>query len=50
VTESRVPRRMLGSKRDAEIREGRYLHNENLHNIYSFSGTVRMIKSKGWDC
>jgi hypothetical protein len=26
VIDSRVRRRMLGPKRDAEIREGRYLH------------------------
>jgi hypothetical protein len=46
VIENRVRRRMLGPRRDAEIREWRYLHNENLYNIYSFPGTVIMRKSK----
>jgi hypothetical protein len=46
VFENRVLRRIFGSKRD-EVRGGwRKLHNEELHNLYSSSSTVRMIKSR----
>jgi hypothetical protein len=44
--ENRVPSRILGPKRD-EIKGGwRKLHNEELHNLYSSPGIIRMIKSR----
>jgi hypothetical protein len=45
VFEIRVLRRTFGPKRD-EMREGcGKLHNEELHNLYSFPSIIRMIKS-----
>jgi hypothetical protein len=39
-------RRIFGPKRD-EVTEGwRKLHNEDLHNLYSLSSIIRMIRSK----
>jgi hypothetical protein len=38
-----VLRRISGPKRD-EVRKRRKLHNEELHNLYSSSSTIRMIK------
>jgi hypothetical protein len=44
--EKRVLRRIFGRKRD-EVRGGwRQLRNEELHNLYSSSNVIRMIKSK----
>jgi hypothetical protein len=44
--ENRVFRRIFGPKRD-EVTEGwRKLHNEELHNLYSSPGIIRMIKSR----
>jgi hypothetical protein len=46
VFENRVLRRIFGSKRD-EVKGGwRKLHNEKLHNLYSSSSTIRMIKAR----
>jgi hypothetical protein len=46
VFENRVLRRIFGWKRDEVIGGWRKLHNEELHNLYSSSGTIRMIKSR----
>jgi hypothetical protein len=46
VFENRVLRRIFGPKRD-EIIGGRIkLYNEELHNLYTSSNIIRMIKSK----
>jgi hypothetical protein len=46
VFENRVLRRIFGQKRH-EVAEGwRKLHNEELHKLYSFPSTIRMIKSR----
>jgi hypothetical protein len=46
VFENRVLRRIFGPKR-AEVTGGwRKLHNEELHNLYSFPSIIRMIKSR----
>jgi hypothetical protein len=46
VFENRVLRRIVGTVRD-EVMEGwRKLHNEELHNLYSSSNIIRMIKSR----
>jgi hypothetical protein len=42
----RVPRRILGPKRDEIIGGGRQFHNEELHKLYSSSNKIRMIKSR----
>jgi hypothetical protein len=45
--ENRELRRVFGPKRK-EVRGGwRKLHNEELHNSYSSSNIIRMIKSRG---
>jgi hypothetical protein len=44
--ENRVLRRILGSKGDKVTGDWRKLHNEELHNMYSSSGTIRVIKSR----
>jgi hypothetical protein len=44
VFENRVLR-ILGPKRDEETGGWRELHNEELHNLYSSSSIIRMIKS-----
>jgi hypothetical protein len=46
VFENRVLRRIFGQKRDEVTGEWRKLHNEELHNLYSSSSIIRMIKSK----
>jgi hypothetical protein len=46
VFENRVPRRILGSKKD-EVTEGwRKMHNEELHNLYSSPIIIRVMKSR----
>jgi hypothetical protein len=46
VFEKRVLRRIFGPKRD-EIISGRIKHyNEELHNVYTSSNIIRVIKSK----
>jgi hypothetical protein len=41
-----VLRRIFGPKRDEMIGGWSKLHNEELHNLYSSSNIIRMIKSK----
>jgi hypothetical protein len=46
VFESRVLRRIFGSKRDEVRREWRKLHNEELIELYSSPSIVRVTKSR----
>jgi hypothetical protein len=46
VFESRVLRRIFGPKRNEVTGDWRKLHNEELHNLYSTTNVIRMIKSK----
>jgi hypothetical protein len=46
VFENRVLRRIFGPKRDEVTGEWRKLHNEELHNLYSFPNIIRQIKSR----
>jgi hypothetical protein len=46
VFESRVLRRIFGPKRDRVTGGWRKLHNEELHNLYSSSSRIRIIKSR----
>jgi hypothetical protein len=46
VPEYRVLRRILGPERDEVTGGWRKLCNEELHNLYSSSSIIRMIKSK----
>jgi hypothetical protein len=44
VFENRVLRRIFGPKRDGVTGEWRKLHNEELHNLYSWPSIIRIIK------
>jgi hypothetical protein len=44
--ENRVLRRIFGAKRDEMTGDWRKLHNEELHNLYSSSNIIRMVKSR----
>jgi hypothetical protein len=46
VFENRVLMRIFGPRRDEVRRDGRKLHNEGLHNLYSSSNIIRMMKSR----
>jgi hypothetical protein len=46
MSENRVPRRILGSKRDEVTGECRKLLNEELLILYSSSDIIRQIKSR----
>jgi hypothetical protein len=46
VFENRVLRRIFGPKREEVTGDWRKVHNEELHNLYSSSSIIRMIKSK----
>jgi hypothetical protein len=46
VFENRVLRKIFGPKRDEVAGGWRKLHNEELHNLYSSPGIIRMIKSR----
>jgi hypothetical protein len=46
VFENRVLRRLLGPKRDEVTGGWRKLHNEKLHNLYSSTSIIRMIKTR----
>jgi hypothetical protein len=39
-------RRLSGPKRDEVMGDWRKLHNEELHNLYSWPNIIRMIKSR----
>jgi hypothetical protein len=47
--ENRVPRRIFEPKMDVVIGGWRYLHYEELHNLYSSPSIIKMIKSRGSD-
>jgi hypothetical protein len=44
VFKNMVLRRIVGPRRDEVTGNWRKLHNENLHNLYSSSNIIRMIK------
>jgi hypothetical protein len=44
VFENRVLRRTFGPKRDEVTGGWRKLHNEELHNLYSSTSIIRMVK------
>jgi hypothetical protein len=44
VFENRILRRIF--KRDEVTREWRKLHNEELHNLYSYPDIIRQVKSR----
>jgi hypothetical protein len=46
VFENRVLRRIFGQKRDEVTGEWRKLHNKELHDFYSLSSIIRIIKSR----
>jgi hypothetical protein len=46
VSENRVLSRIFGQKRDEETGGWRNLHNEELHNLYTFASIIRMSKSR----
>jgi hypothetical protein len=46
VFENRVLRRILVPKREEVAGDWRRLHNEELHNFYTSSDIVRVIKSR----
>jgi hypothetical protein len=46
VFENRVLWRIFGPKRDGVTGRWRKLHNEELHNLYSSPGIIRIIKSR----
>jgi hypothetical protein len=46
VFENRVLRRIFGRRRDEVMGDWRKLHNEELHNLYSWPNIIRMIKSR----
>jgi hypothetical protein len=46
VFENRILRRIFGPKRDAVMGEWRKLHNEELHNLYSYPDIIRQVKSR----
>jgi hypothetical protein len=43
---NRVLRRIFGHKRDEVTGYWRKMHNEELHNFYSASNIIRMMKSR----
>jgi hypothetical protein len=49
--ENRMLMRIFGHKKDNVRSDWEKQHNEELHNIYSFSYIIRMIKIiMGWEC
>jgi hypothetical protein len=45
VFENRVLRRIFGTKRDEVTGEWTKLHNEELHDLYSWSSIIRIMKT-----
>jgi hypothetical protein len=45
VFENGALRRIFGPKRDEVTGEWRKLHNEELHNLYSYTDNIRQVKS-----
>jgi hypothetical protein len=50
VFEKRVLRRIFRPKMGKVIGGWRKLHNEELHNMYTFPSIIRMIKSRRMRC
>jgi hypothetical protein len=48
VFENRVLRRIFGPKTDGVTGGWRKLHNEELHNLYSLTSIIRLMKSRRW--
>jgi hypothetical protein len=46
VFENRVLRRTIGPKRDKATGEWRKLHNEELHDLYSSTSIIRIMKAR----
>jgi hypothetical protein len=46
VFDTRVLRRIFGPKRDEVTGVRRKLHNKELHNLYSSSSIIRIVKSR----
>jgi hypothetical protein len=46
VLQNRVLRTIFGPKREEVMGDWRKLHNEELHNLYSWPSMIRMIKSR----
>jgi hypothetical protein len=46
VFENRVLRRIFGPKRDEVTGEWRKMHNEELHDLYSWPSIIRVIKAR----
>jgi hypothetical protein len=46
VFENMFLRRIFGPKRDEVTGEWRKLHNEELHNLYSYPDIIRQVKSR----
>jgi hypothetical protein len=46
VFENRVLRRVFSPKREEVVGGWKRLHNEELHNFYTSSNTIRVIKSR----
>jgi hypothetical protein len=44
VFENRVLRRIYGTKRDEVTGDWRKLHNEELHNLYTYPSIIKMMK------
>jgi hypothetical protein len=47
VFENRVLRRIFGPKRDEMTAGSRKVHNEGLHNLYSWPSRIRMMRLAG---
>jgi hypothetical protein len=48
--ENRVLRTIFGPKRDELTREWRKLHNEELHDLYSYPSIIRIMKARRMSC